>query len=51
MFNAPNHTQYSGVNAGTSFNATTGAQTSPTYGQINGSRAGRTIALSARISF
>uniref|UniRef100_Q01TX7 TonB-dependent receptor n=1 Tax=Solibacter usitatus (strain Ellin6076) TaxID=234267 RepID=Q01TX7_SOLUE len=51
MFNAPNHTQYSGVNAGGSYNPTTGAQTSPTYGQINGSRAGRTIALSARISF
>jgi hypothetical protein len=51
MFNAFNHTQYSGVNTGTSFNAATGAQTSPTYGQINGSRAGRTIALSARISF
>jgi len=51
MFNAPNHTQYSGVNAGASFNPATGAQTSPTYGQINGSRAGRTIALSARISF
>ena len=51
MFNAPNHTQYSGVNTGTSFNAATGAQTSPTYGQINGSRGGRTIALSLRISF
>jgi len=51
MFNAPNHTQYSGVSAGTSFNAATGAQTSPTYGQINGSRGGRTIALSMRVSF
>jgi len=51
MFNAPNHTQYSGVNTGTSFNPTTGLQTSPTYGQVNGSRAGRTIALSLRISF
>ena len=51
MFNAFNHTQYSGVNAGTTFNAATGAQTSATYGQINGSRAGRTIALSMRISF
>jgi hypothetical protein len=39
------------VNAGGSYNPTTGVQTSPTYGQINGSRAGRTIALSARISF
>ena len=51
MFNAPNHTQYSGVSTGTSFNSATGAQTSPTYGQINGSRGGRTIALSMRISF
>jgi hypothetical protein len=51
MFNAWNHTQYSGVNTGTSFNAATGAQTSQTYGQISGSRPGRTIALSGRISF
>jgi hypothetical protein len=51
MFNAPNHTQYSGVNTGTSFNAGTGAQTSQTYGQISGSRAPRTIELSGRISF
>ena len=51
MFNAFNHTQYSGVNTGATFNAATGAQTSATYGQINGSRAGRTIALSMRISF
>jgi hypothetical protein len=51
MFNAFNHTQYSGVNTGTSFNAATGVQTSPTYGQINGSRNGRIIALSLRVSF
>jgi hypothetical protein len=51
MFNAPNHTQYSGVTNGTSFNAATGAQTSPTYGQINGSRSPRIIALSLRVSF
>ena len=51
MFNAPNHTQYSGVSTGTSFNAATGANTSTTYGQINGSRSPRTIALSVRVSF
>jgi hypothetical protein len=51
MFNAPNHTQYSGVSAGGTYNPTTGAQTSPTYGQVNGSRGGRIIALSARITF
>jgi hypothetical protein len=51
MFNAPNHTQYSGVNTGTSFNATTGAQTSQTYGQISGSRSPRIIAFSLRVSF
>jgi hypothetical protein len=51
MFNAPNHTQYSGVNTGTSFSAASGAQTSPTYGQISGSRSPRIIALSLRISF
>jgi hypothetical protein len=51
MFNAPNHTQYSGVDSGTTFNPTTGIQTKPTYGQVNNSRPGRTIALSLRISF
>jgi hypothetical protein len=51
MFNAFNHTQYSGVSSGTSFNAATGAQTSPTYGQINGSRNGRIIAFSLRVNF
>jgi hypothetical protein len=51
MFNAPNHAQYSGVNTGTSFNATTGAQTSQTYGQINGSRSPRIIAFSLRVSY
>ncbi|MBS1857640.1 MAG: carboxypeptidase regulatory-like domain-containing protein [Acidobacteria bacterium] len=51
MFNAFNHTQYSGVNTGTSFNAATGVQTSPTYGQISGSRNGRIMALSLRVSF
>ena len=51
MFNAFNHTQYSGVNTGTQFVAATGVQNNPTYGQVSGSRGGRTIALSARISF
>ena len=52
MFNAPNHTQYSGVNSATSFNAATGVQpTTGTFGQVNGSRSPRTIALSLRISF
>jgi hypothetical protein len=51
MFNAFNHAQFSGVSSGTSFNPGTGAQTSLTYGQVNGSRAGRTIALSGRINF
>jgi hypothetical protein len=40
-----------GVNTGTSFNPSTGAQTSQTYGQVNGSRGPRTIALSVRVSF
>ena len=51
MFNVWNHTQYSGVDSGTSFNPTTGAQTNPTYGQINGSRGGRLIELSLRVVF
>jgi len=49
--NTFNHTQFSGVDSGTQFNPTTGVQTSPTFGQINGSRAGRRIALSLRLVF
>lgn len=50
-FNTFNHTQYSGVDSGTSFNPSTGAQTSLTFGQVNGARAPRRMALSLRIVF
>jgi hypothetical protein len=50
-FNTFNHTQFSGVDSGTQFNPSTGLQTSPTFGTINNSRAGRRIALSLRVVF
>ncbi len=51
MFNAPNHTQYSGVSTGTSFDNNTGVQTSPTFGVINGTRPPRTMQLSLKLYF
>ena len=51
MFNTFNHTQYSGVNSGTSFNPTTGAQTNLTFGQVNATRPPRQIELSLRVVF
>ncbi len=51
MFNAWNHTQYSGLDTGTSFNPTTGAQTNQTFGRVTGARGPRVIELSLRIVF
>lgn len=51
MFNAWNHTQYSGMGTGTSFNNTTGAQTSTTLGVINATRPPRIIELSLKLYF
>jgi hypothetical protein len=43
--------KWSGGNSSTSFNATTGAQTNPNFGQISGARPGRIIELSLRVVF
>ena len=51
LFNAWNHTQYSGVDTSASYNATTGTQTNPTFGQVNNARPGRIIELSLRFVF
>ena len=51
MFNAFNHTQYSGLDTGTSFNPTTGAQSNPTFGRVTGARGPRVIELSLRLVF
>ncbi|MBI4873436.1 MAG: carboxypeptidase regulatory-like domain-containing protein [Acidobacteria bacterium] len=51
LFNAWNHTQYSGMGTGTSFDNTTGAQTSPNFGVINGARPPRLIQLSLKVYF
>ena len=51
LFNAWNHTQYSGVSTGTSFDNTTGVQTSPNFGVINGTRPPRLIQLSLKLYF
>jgi hypothetical protein len=50
MFNAWNHTQFSGVDSGTSFDAT-GVQKNLTFGQVNGARTPRRIELSLRVVF
>jgi hypothetical protein len=51
MFNAWNHTQYSGLDTGTQFNPTTGVQSNPTFGRVNGARGPRVIELSLRVVF
>ena len=50
-FNTFNHTHYYGVDSGTSFNPSAGAQTSLTFGQVNAARAPRKMALSPRVVF
>lgn len=51
MFNAWNHTQYSGVDSGTSFNPATGVQTKASFGQITSARSPRVMELSLRVVF
>jgi hypothetical protein len=51
MFNAFNHTQYSGVDSGTSYNPATGVQTKSTFGQVTGTRGPRVMELSLRVVF
>jgi len=51
MFNAFNHTQYSSLGTGTTFNNTTGQQTNPTFGVVTGTRPPRIIELSLKLYF
>mgnify|MGYP000920410288 CR=1 FL=1 len=51
LFNAWNHTQYSGVGTGTSFQNATGKNTSTTFGVINAARDPRLIQLSLKLYF
>ncbi len=50
MYNAFNHTQFSGVDTGARFNAA-GEQVNTQFGQINGSRSARVQQMSLRLSF
>jgi hypothetical protein len=50
MFNAWNHTQYSGMGTGAQYNAQ-GQQVSPTFGVISGARDPRIIQLSLKLFF
>jgi hypothetical protein len=50
MFNAWNHTQFSGYFTGTRFD-TTGRQTDPNFGAYSSARPPRTIQLSLRVNF
>ncbi len=50
FYNIFNHTQYSGVDTAATFDAS-GKQTKATFGQANGSRAGRVMQCSLRLRF
>ena len=50
-FNVFNHTQFTGVNSGFAFNATTGQNTNTTIGALTGERGARIIALEMRVQF
>ncbi len=51
LFNAWNHTQFSSAGTGTLFDNATGAQTSPNFGVLNGTRSPRQIQLSLKLYF
>jgi hypothetical protein len=51
LFNAWNHTQWSGMGTGTQFDNTTGKNVSPTFGVITGTRDPRLIQLSLKLFF
>ena len=51
MFNAWNHTQYSGMGTGTTFVNATGQNVSTTFGVINATRPPRYIQLSLKLYF
>jgi hypothetical protein len=51
MFNVWNHTQFSSVGTGATFDNATGRQTNTTFGVINGARDPRLIQLSLKLYF
>lgn len=51
LFNAWNHTQYSGLGTGTQFDNATGQQLSPTFGTVTSTRDPRLIQLSLKLYF
>lgn len=51
MFNAWNHTQFSSVGTGTTFNNTTGVNQNTTFGVLTGARDPRIIQLSLKLFF
>jgi hypothetical protein len=51
MFNAWNHTQYSGVGTGTTFVNATGQNVNTTFGVITAARPPRYIQLSLKLYF
>ena len=50
-YNAFNHPSFNKVDTNMVYNATTGAQTSTTFGNINGTRGERQLQLSGRFTF
>ncbi len=51
MYNAFNHTQFSGVDTGARFNPATGEQVDPRFGEFTSARSPRIIQLSLRLYF
>jgi len=51
MYNAFNHTQYSGINTAPKYDLTTGAQTNALFGQVTSTRAPRIMQGSLRFTF
>lgn len=50
-YNAFNHTQFSSVNTGATFDPSTGQQVNTAFGQLNGDRGPRIIQMSLRLMF
>jgi hypothetical protein len=51
FYNVLNHTEYSSMDAGMSFNTNTGQQLNTTFGYVNGTNPPRIIQLSVRVLF
>ncbi|HEX2489382.1 MAG TPA: hypothetical protein VHR27_08260, partial [Blastocatellia bacterium] len=51
MYNAFNHTQFSGVDTTAQFNPNTGAQTNTRFGQYTAARDSRRIVMGLKVNF